>query len=63
MADDIDTALAEIKAMEAERKAKAEKAGDPHAMHKTISAVFAKVDRQRRIDEQRPNVQIKTFKA
>jgi hypothetical protein len=57
---DLDTMLAEVKAMEAKSKARAE-AGDPHAMHKAINAVFAKVDRQRRLDEQRPNIRVKTF--
>lgn len=60
---DLDTLLAEIKAMEAERKAKAERMGDPHAMHNTVSAVFAKVDRQRRIDQQGPNVEIKVYEC
>jgi hypothetical protein len=58
---DLDTMLAEIEAKEAKRKAKAEKAGDPHAMQKAIIKAFAKVDRQRRLDEDRPHVQIKTF--
>jgi hypothetical protein len=61
--EQLDTMLKNIERKEAERKTKAEKTSDPHAMHKIVTKAFAKADRQRRLDEDRPRVRVKTFEC
>jgi hypothetical protein len=63
---DLDERIDAILAREAEREAarkKKEAASDPHILQKLIAGVFAKAERQRRLDDVREHVTVKVIEC